>query len=155
MKAIICDKKSWQALEDKIYQALVANKVIVPYVNDEKEEVLPLNYSSLRQNPKTGEFAFEVKPEAEKYLTKVELARAVELDWTWFCGKNTIRGHKVTQYWCAYSDDMSKFATGITPVGLQTTTGQPHLLVADTEAELEKKVDAIFGVGYYQKQVVE
>ena len=130
-------------MTDKIYQALVDNNVLVPYLNAEGEEVLPLSYSSIRQNPKTGEFAFDVKPEAERYLTEEELAQAEELDWTWFCGKNIIRGHNNIVYWIANT------AFGSTPVGSTTTTGQPNLEVFDTEAELETRVDEIMGEGYY------
>ena len=128
-------------MTDKIYQALVANKVIVPYVNEEKEEVLPLSYSSIRQNPKTGEFAFEVKPEAEKYLTKDELAKAVELDWTWFCGKNQIKGNPATVWYIAYSDDLKIVHTGSRAPGIgNMTTGQPNLECFDSEAELKARI---------------
>ena len=143
MKAIICDKKTWQVLENKVYQALVANKVIVPYLNDEKEEVLPLNYSSLRQNPKTGEFAFEVKLEAEKYLTKDELAQAVELDWTWFCGKNQIKGHPVKVWYCAYNVGLSVFHRGAVNIGQELNTGQLTLEWFSTEIAFEDRVDEL------------
>jgi len=139
MKAIITDKAGWQELEDKVYQALVAAKVIKPYVNEEKEEVLPLNYSSLRQNPKTAEYAFEVKKEAEAYLTKDELAEVVELDWTWFCGRNSIKGHPNTVYWIAYSDN-SNVISGETGVGQTTTSGQQHLECFNTAVERDARI---------------
>ena len=64
----------------------------------------------------------------------------MELDWTWFCGKNIIRSHPNTVYWCAYSDDISNIQTGETPVGLTTTSGQSNIECFDSQAERDTRV---------------
>ena len=149
MKAIICNKEEWQSLENKVYQALVTNGVITTYENDEGEQVLPLSYSSIRINPKSGDCAFDVRPEAEPYLTENEIDSAQELDWTWFCGARQIKGHTEPVFYCAYSENLEKIHIGIVEVGGDLSTGQLILEWFDTKAELRTRVDQLKGEGYF------
>ena len=156
MRAIICSTvEEWQALELKVYSGMIDDKVIVSSPDEEGNEVLSQTYSSIRINPKTPEIAFDVKPEAEKYLTEDELAECKELTWDWFCGRNLIKGHSTLQFYCEYNDDFSVVKFGTTPIGKTTTSGMKNLIAADTEEELEVKVDTLLGEGFYSEHKTE
>ena len=151
MKAIICNREEWQALENKVYQALVDNCVITTYENDEGMQVLPLSYSSIRTNPKSGNCAFDVRPEVEEYLTQEELDSAQELDWTWFCGVRQIKGHSEPVFYCAYSENLETIHIGIVEVGGDLSTGQLTLEWFETESELRTRVDELKSEGWYDQ----
>jgi len=151
MRAIICTDREWQALEKLAYDGLVKDKVIDETLRDEETGKLDKQVYSTPIRHHDGRLAFRVEERVEKYLPDLE--KVIELSWDWFCPAHQIRRHKVPIYWCAYSYDHSKlYFTGVVDVGQELTTGQPHLLVADTEAELEKKVDSVFGEGYHQRR---
>ncbi len=150
MKAIICDEKECQVLEDLAYAGLVEDKVFVEDQKDEEGNVIQ-NFYSGRVKHHDGRVAFRVEERVEKYLPEEALDRAVELSYDWFCPLNTIRRHKTSVYWLAYSDDLSVFHIGVTEVGQVTTTGQPNFERFNTEAELEKRVDELKGKGYYRE----
>jgi len=152
MRAIICTIEECDALEKLAYDGLVKDKVIDITLKDEDDKLIKQSYSTpIRHHD--GRLAFKVEERVEKCLPDLE--NVVELDWTWFCPASKIRGHKTPQYWYAYNEDHSIIHIGCVEVGQVVTTGQPHLLYADTEAELEQKVDAIMGDGYYQKRKEE
>ena len=154
MRGIICTEKECQALEALATAGLVKDKVIDVTLKDEETGALVnQTYNGLITHH-DGRIAFRVVDKVEKYLPDIE--NVVELSWDWTCPANKIKGHKATQYWCAYSCDYSKvYRIGVVEVGQELTTGQPYLLYADTEAELEARVDAIMGEGYYQKRKEE
>lgn len=152
MVAIICNLKECQAFEALATAGLVKDKVIDPTLKDEETgELVNQSYSGQIKHH-DSRIAFRVEERVEKYLDKEALAKAEELDWTWFCPANIIRKHKTPQYWCAYNYDHSYIRFGVIPVGQQLTSGQPHLLYADSKMELAAKVDAVMGDGYYQKR---
>jgi len=150
MKAIICDEKEYQALEDLTYAGLVRDKIFVQDQKDEEGNVIQ-NFYSGRIKHADGRIAFRLEERVEKYLSRELLDRATELSWDWFCPKNTIRNHKIPQYWLACNDDLSVFHTGVTEVGQVTTSGQPNFERFDTEAELEARVNELKGKEYYRE----
>ena len=149
MRGIICTVGEWQVLEDKAYSGLVKDKIIDITLREENNELIKQVYSTpIRHHD--GRITFRVEERIEKYLPDIK--NVIELSWDWFCSAHQIRRHKAPVYWCAYNDDHSIMHIGCIEVGQELSTGQPHLLYADTEAELESKVDAIMGKDYYLKQ---
>jgi len=153
MRAIICTAKEYKIFEDLAYKGLVKDGILFETLTDEEGNQVPTYYNGMVTH-RDGRIAFSVEERVEKYLP--DLKQVTELSWDWFCPANKIRGHKAKQYWAAYGYDHSKlYFTGVVEVGRELATGQPHLLVADSEAELESKVDAVLGEGYYQSQKTE